>query len=152
MLRLGFYQLGGSISWLTLFRGHYYQFPIYEAFFMSAIWTGWASLRYFRNDRGQTLTDRGIEQLRVNGGRRTGVRFLALVGAFNLVFVLFYNIPIQFFALHADSWPTDITTRSYMTNGICGDGTEYACSGADIPIPRSGSRHVTPQGDLSAGR
>jgi hypothetical protein len=152
MARLGFWSFGGSISWLTLFHGHYYQFPIYESLFISAMWTAWAAIRFFRDDSGHLITDRGIEKLRVQGGKRTCVRFLALVGAFNIAFLLLYNIPIQVFALNADSWPTDVTQRTYMTNGLCGVGTSYACSGPSVPIPRPGSVHLTPEGTLSPGR
>ena len=149
LTRLGFYHFGGSIRWLTINAGTYYQFPIYEAAMMGGLVTAWACVRYFRDDHGRTLADRGIEQMRVTGGRLTAVRGLALVGLLNVVFLAVYNIPAQFFGLHADTWPTDITTRSYFTNGLCGEGTTYACPGPGVPIPRRGSRHLTPDGSLS---
>jgi hypothetical protein len=75
------------------------------------------------------------------------VQFLALAGAINATFLL-YNVPAAISGLYASPWPEDITRRSYFTNGICGSGTTYACSGPAIPIPRPDSLHVTPNGEL----
>ena len=37
---------------MTLFHGHYYQFPLNEWLLFSGVWAGWACLRYFRDDKG----------------------------------------------------------------------------------------------------
>jgi hypothetical protein len=146
-MRLGFYAYPGSISWLTLFHGHYYQFPIYELVLAPALYTAWAACRHFRNDKGQTFAERGIDRVGVAGTKKTGLRFLALVGICNLIFVL-YMIPVAIAGLYASPWPEDITTRSYFMDGICGPGTPYACSGPGIPIPRRNSAHLDPEGRL----
>jgi hypothetical protein len=33
---------------------------------------------------------------------------------------------------------------SYLREGICGNGTDYACPGADVPIPSRTSYHLRP--------
>jgi hypothetical protein len=55
------------------------------------------------------------------------------------------------FLLNADSWPADIQSRSYFTAGMCGDGTDYACWGPGVPLPRVGAPHLDPDGRLVPG-
>jgi hypothetical protein len=133
---------------LTLFYGHYYQFPIYETLLLSLPMTAVTCLRYFKNDRGQTLVERGLHDVGGSGLKRTAIRFLALVAATNVIFLGLYNIPMQWFAMRTTAPVQDIVDRSYLLNGICGPGTTYACPGKDIPIPRPESAHVDPQGQL----
>jgi hypothetical protein len=147
-MRLGIYTYAGSIRWLTLFSGHYYQFPIYEVVFAGGMFTAFACVRYFQNDKGLSVAERGVDELRVSRRARTSLRFLAIVGIINVLMLVTYNLPMQWFGTHADPWPEDITKRSYLTNGICGPGTEYACSGPAVPIPRPDSAHLTPDGEL----
>jgi hypothetical protein len=151
-MRLGWFAYPGSISWLTIFHGHYYQFPIYEPILFGACWTAFACLRYFRDDKGRTLAERGIDELRATPRQKSGLRLLALVGALNAILLVGYEVPIQWFALHADEWPQDIVKRSYLTDGLCGPGTDYACSGPGVPVPRPDSAHLGPDGRLRDGR
>src|SRR5438309_6507979 len=51
---------------------------------MPSFWTACAFLRYFRSDRGETLAERGVDDIRLSGKFRTGLRFLALTGFVNL--------------------------------------------------------------------
>ena len=148
-LRMGLYIYTGVIPWATLFHGHYYQFNMLEGL-ASALdfWTPWACLHFFRNDKGETLVERGLSQLRCFGWRRTGLRFLAISGAFNAIMLVLYSLPLAIVGLYAGPWPDDIQQRSYMTNGICGPGTSYACSGPGRPINRPDSLHVSPDGRL----
>jgi hypothetical protein len=149
ILRVGLWSYPGTIGWLTLFGGERYQFPVYEGLLMAWLWTAWSCFRYFRNDRGQTLAERGVERLTLPGKAKQGVRFLALVGACNVIF-LGYNIPMILAGLYSGPWPEDIISRSYMTNGICGPGTDYACPGPGVPIHRPSSAHLDPDGRLVA--
>jgi hypothetical protein len=152
-LAVGLYAYPGAIEWLTLFHGHYYQFPIYEAVMVGLWWTVMTSLRYFKNDKDETIAERGIDRVRVTGRAKTVVRFLALVGAVNIG-QLSYNIPAALFGLYASPWPKDITDRSYLTNGLCGPnaedytGVKNACSGPAVPIPRRDSARLGPDGTL----
>jgi hypothetical protein len=148
---LGFYSYPGSVRALSLFPGTRYQMPVYSAVFWASAWTGWAALRYFRNDKGETFAERGADQLKAKQGTRTWVRFLALTGAANAIFLI-YNIPIQLFTVHADAWPKDVTDRSYLTSQLCGPGTDYACPGQEIPIHSRTSVHIGPDGTLRPAR
>jgi hypothetical protein len=148
MIRLGLYAYPGAIPGWTVNQGKYYQFPIYQVVLTAGLFTAWASIRYFRNDKGQTMAERGIERVRGGPRAHTGLRLLALIGVCNAVFAVVYIVPSQFFALHAGAWPKDIVDRSYLTDGLCGPGTTYACPGSDVPIPRPRSAHLGPDGNL----
>jgi hypothetical protein len=75
------------------------------------------------------------------------VRFLALVGACNVIFLVCYSLPNALLGLYASPWPKDVIDRSYFSY-LCGPGTDYACPGPGIPIPRPDSVHVDPDGRL----
>jgi hypothetical protein len=146
---LGLYTFIGP-PWpsLTLFYGHYYQFPIYETLLFSFPMTAFTCLRYFRNDRGETLAEHGLHEVHGSGLKLTAIRFLALLGVTNVLLLALYNIPINWFGMRTTAPVQDIVDRSYLLNGICGPGTTYACPGKDIPMPRPESAHVDPQGQL----
>ncbi|HEX9684078.1 MAG TPA: spirocyclase AveC family protein [Acidimicrobiales bacterium] len=147
-MRLGIYTYAGAIDWLTLFSGHYYQFPIYEVVLAGGMFAAFACLRYFQNDKGQTVAERGIDEIQTSTRNKSWLRFLATVGIVNVLMLATYNLPMQWFGTHADPWPEDITSRSYLTNGLCGPGTTYSCPGPGVPIPRPDSLHLSPSGEL----
>lgn len=151
-LRLGFWSYPGAIKGLTLYYGHYYQFPVYEGVFVSVLWAGWSFLRFFQNDKGQTFVERGVDTLKVTPRQKTWVRFFAIFAGCHALFLFAYNVPVALFALHSDPFPKDYEHRSYLTDGYCGTGTQYACPGNDIPIPRGKSAHVGPDGQLVPAR
>jgi hypothetical protein len=64
-----------------------------------------------------------------------------------LVFV-FYNLPVQWFAMHSEPWPADLQKRSYFMMGICGDGTDRLCPDPALPMHRNGSGYINPEGKL----
>jgi hypothetical protein len=145
---MGIYVYTGSIHGVTIFSGSYFQFPLYEAILFGTTWASWTCLHYFRNDKGESFAERGLEKLRVTGWKRTGVRLLGLIGALNLLFMITYNLPAQYFGVHQGAWPKSIVSKSYLTDGLCGPGTSYACPGPLIPIAHPGSAHVDPSGNL----
>lgn len=147
--RTGIYTYSGAKSEWTLFAGHYYQIPLYETFWAAVLWVGWASLRFFHNDKGETLAERGVHDLKITPRRKTWLRFLAVVGAVNVVYLGLFNIPLQIWAVNGDAWPQDVTKRSYFTNGVCGEGTSYACNGPTVPLPRGdNSLHLDRNGEV----
>ena len=151
-MRTGLYVYGGAMG-PTLFRGHYYQFPLIETLLFSTLLTSIACLRYFRDDKGLTFAERGADKLKMSSRRKAGVRLLALVGVCNLIFMVGVVIPYALASLHAQPWPKDIQERSYFLNGLCGPGTSYHCSDPNVPIPRGErSLHVNPAGKLVSGR
>jgi hypothetical protein len=145
---LGFWAYPGSISWMTLNHGKWYQFPLYEPILVGGWMTALVSLRYFTNDRGENIAERGLSRIGVKGKARTGLQWLALVGAVNIG-MLVYNIPGSLSGMYSSDWPHDIQKRSYFMYGVCGPGTTYHCPGPGIPIVRQpDSAHVSPDGKL----
>jgi hypothetical protein len=141
-LRFGLISYPGAIKEWTLFHGHYYQYPVYQAPMAAVFFGSFACLRYFRNDRGETIAERGLDRVAVTGAGRTGLRLLALIGVCNAMFAVGYNVPSQIFGAHQDHWIPDVVNRSYFNDGICGVGTDYACPGPGLPINRNDSRHI----------
>jgi hypothetical protein len=147
ILRSGVYAYPGGISAITLFAGHTYQVPMSETFLFGGLGLGaLAALSYFRDDKGQTIVERGIDRLRVGPRQKQWVKFLAIFGAVHLAFVVLYMVPQQWFATHADSYPKGY--KSYMINGMCEYPSSTAavkqsraitgvpCAGPGVPIPR----------------
>jgi hypothetical protein len=135
-LRVGLYAYPQTIGWLTLFRGHTYQFPILEAVLWGATWTVFACLRKFVDGRSHMFSDRGIEELKVSTRRRTGIRLLAVIGIVNSIFFT-YNVLCALSTLHAGPWPTSIVNQSYMTDNLCGGQTGISCTNLTTPVPKS---------------
>ena len=133
----------------VLFRGHYYQFPLYETFAWGSMWAGVAALRFFRNDKGESLVERGLANVQLGPRSKTLIRFFAIAAAYNILLAL-YNFAWMPVALHVKQWPEDIQKRSYFTF-VCGPSTEYACPARGIPLPKPGSSYITPSGELRHG-
>jgi hypothetical protein len=132
-LRTGMYAYAGTIHSWTLFAGHTYQFPIPEILTWGLAWTVYATLYAYRDDRGMTIAERGVEKLRISRRSKKLVRLLALVAVFNLIF-LAQNAIMIVLATHADPWPRGY--KSYLVNDICGPGTPYACPAPTVPIAK----------------
>lgn len=147
-MRMGFYSYISTIPAMTLFKGHYYQYPVYEVLPFAITLMTLATIRYFVNDKGQTIVERGVDELRVKPRTQTALRFLALVAVTQFVYLATTMIPIQWFAIRSDSVPQDVTKRSYLTNQLCGPQTTYRCNSLDDPLPRYGSSHVNEKGEL----
>jgi hypothetical protein len=104
--------------------------------------TATASLRFFRDDRGHTLFERGIDEVNAPAGRKVALRALAIIAGCNLVMLCGYTIPNTIMSLNGHSWPKDLQQRSYLTTGICGAGTNRLCPGPTTPIVRNGGAYV----------
>ena len=61
-------------------------------------------------------------------------------------FFLLYNVPAQWIALHADSWPADVQKRSYFSGPVCGEGSDRPCPDPSLPLPTKRSGYVDTDG------
>jgi hypothetical protein len=151
------YEQTGTFSYLAiprnlaLFRGRWFQWPMVEAVMWGTVWGLWAVLRFFRNDRGQTVAERGIEHVNGSEKKKNFIRFLAVSGICNVIMLAYVPFS-QLVLAHADSPPRELLERSYMMDYMCGAGTKYACPGQGIPIPRRTSASVGPNGELIPGK
>lgn len=127
-LRAGLYTYPGKVG-PTLFAGHYYQYPLLEGLSFISVMTAWWAARFFHDDRGETVAERGADRLRIGEKSRTWVRFLALTGLFNLVFLLFYSLPTALIGASSGDWIKDVQDRSYFMYG-CGLDEDPNC-----PVP-----------------
>lgn len=147
-LRLGLWAYQGAQASVSLFAGTYYQFPIYEAFLFGLVGSAWAAIRHFRNDKGQTFAERGLDQITATSRKKNLIRVLAMGGLLNVSFLALWQLPMAHIATLQDPWPQDIVKRRYLTNDVCGPGTGYACPGPEIPLHRRDSIHVGPDGEF----
>jgi hypothetical protein len=139
---------------LGIFAGHYYKFPVHEALTIGGTFTIASALRFFVNDKGQAFFERGAEEIRGGGVKRTTVRALAAIAVVQIGFLLTYNVPNFWVGLHSTEWNQDIQKRSYFTSGICGANTDRACPGPAVPLSRNdnsnpkrgGSAYIAPGG------
>ncbi len=147
---LGLYNEPG-VPGPSLFPNSYFKLPFLEVFFASVLMTAWASLRYFKNDKGETLVERGITDLKAGTGKKTVMRFLALISSMSLIFVAFYNVPLAMFvSANQSPWPKSVQDKSYFTDYICGQGTDRMCPGTPGIPPFLGNDtvHLNPYGKL----
>ncbi|MCX2934290.1 spirocyclase AveC family protein [Mycobacterium sp. CVI_P3] len=144
-LPLGFLTYPGG-HW-NLFAGSWHQYPVHEAIFAGALFTGLACLRYFVNDRGETIADRGLEKLKAGSGVKTTLKFLAFIGVTQAIMMVTYNIPVAvLIAANPAEWPKSIQERSYFTDGVCGAGTTRLCPQPGVPTVGVGDVEIGPGG------
>lgn len=134
-VRMGLYVFSGTVHAWSLFGGEWYQFPLYNSIFWGGVLTMATCLWYFRNDKGQSFVEVGSENIS-SPIRRNFLRFAAIAAVFNISYVL-YAICMGIVSFQMDTTPE---LPSYLTNGICGEGTSYPCPGPDVhvPLPESG--------------
>jgi hypothetical protein len=155
-MRAGAYIYPDSIKSLTLFYGHTYQIPIYEILIDGILAAACSWAVYFRNDKGETVVERGITDLKLSTGKKNVMRVLALAVAVNLIYAM-YSLTLQPFLHDAHTWPTDIAKRSYFAEGWCGPGktapreVRIACFSNALPLATKGSARVLPNGTLAPG-
>jgi hypothetical protein len=89
---------------------HWNKFPVSEAVFWGGAWAAISCVRYFTDDNGLTLAERGID-----------------------LYCAIYTVPTAILVgAHSASWPKSIQTRSYLNDHICGVGTNRSCTGSDL--------------------
>lgn len=148
LLPIGFYTYPGAIRSVSINAGTYYQWPVYEGLMWGAVQTALCCLRYFTDDRGRTVVERGLDRVRGGFARQQFTRLLAIFAGVSACFFVFYMAPAQWIAMHADPWPHDHQKRSYFTGGICGAGTDRPCPNPVLPLPTKRSGYVNDDGDL----
>ncbi|WP_319945367.1 spirocyclase AveC family protein [Nocardia macrotermitis] len=147
-LPIGFYVYPGAIRSVSINAGTYYQWPVYEGLMWGGVLTALCCLRYFTDERGRTIAERGLEHVRGSVAKVEITRALAIFAAVSACFFFCYNLPAQWVAMHADPWPADVQKRSYLNGGICGDGTDAPCPNPVLPMPTKRSGHITTDGHL----
>jgi Spirocyclase AveC-like len=107
---------------------HANKLAISESLLWGAAWAAISCVRYFRDDQGRTIAERGVEHLRAGPGSRSVVRLLALLGLCQLLVIGVYVIPMGVLAkIHTDVWAHSVQSRSYWNDHICGFGTHRVC-------------------------
>jgi hypothetical protein len=151
LIRLGLYTWGGFIPGWTLFEGHYYNLPLWEPLLLGPTMGLCAALVYFKDDRGNIVTERGLDRVRVSDRTKGWLRFFALAGAINLL-TLIYSAAWGLTTLAPGfQWSNDVVNRSYLRGGLCGEGTDFACPADGMPLvrgPDGNGFRVAPNGDL----
>ena len=137
LLPLGFWSYAGG-HW-AINADHYYKFPLHEALCVGWIFAGLGIVRFFIDDKGQTLFERGLDKLKYSAARKSFTRCTAVLGGIISLYIVFYHLPQGFIALHSTEWPDDLVQRSYMTSRICGPTVDRACPGPNTPIARQHS-------------
>lgn len=148
MLPFGLYTYPGAIRAVSFSAGTYHQWPVYEGLMWGGVQAGLCSLRFFTDDRGRTVVERGLDHVRGGVARQQLSRFLAVFAGVSACFFFFYNVPAQWVGMHADPWPADHLKRSYFNGGICGDGTNVPCPDPVLPIPTKRSGFIDSNGKL----
>lgn len=148
MLPFGLYTYPGAIRAVSFSAGTYHQWPVYEGLMWGGVQAGLCGLRFFTDDRGRTVVERGLDHVRGGVVRQQLSRFLAVFAGVSACFFFFYNVPAQWVGMHADPWPADHLKRSYFNGGICGDGTNVPCPDPVLPIPTKRSGFIDSNGKL----
>lgn len=146
---MGSHTYASSIDGFSLNHGTYYGFPVYQGITASLLYTTWGAMRYFRDDRGHSFAERGVDRLNISLRLKGWMRFFAVSGAITGIFFVFYHIPNAMIALDGDRWPDDVQKRSYFVTEMCGAASDVACPDPRLPFPRGdNSVRVGPDGTL----
>jgi hypothetical protein len=134
MVRVGLFTFSSTYSPLTLFVGHWYQFPLYEVTGNALLGVLLTLVRYRRGADGLSFVEQGISRLRIAGGLSTFVRWLALVGVVQVITFLTFFVPYNWISAKADSFP-EVPLR--YTYGLCdeGPGAQNPCPSPEDPWP-----------------
>ena len=129
----GLYAYPGAVHWLSLWPGHTYQFPVYEALIFPFVWASMGALRFGAERRRDNLSFVELGAPGLTSRRmRPAVRILAVTAFIQIVFNGAYNIPMCGITHYGGPWPKDLP--SYLTDGLCGPPTPYSCPTPHSPI------------------
>ena len=122
---LGFWTYAGGPDPI-MFGSTYHALPLHEPVFIGLMMAGYSSLRYYRDDHGRTFVERGVDRV-AGSARQNLLRLLAVIGVVQLIFMVTFTVPVSYINAHPRHWPADVQKRSYLTDGICGVGSERVC-------------------------
>lgn len=131
----------GTYAPLTIWAGTVHQYPLYNSVIMAMFFMGMTCLRYFKDDKGNSWAERGIEQVRLPAAGKTLLRQFAIMGFLSANIMIMYYTPYLLFSMKVDSFPH---YPSYLTADICGKNSHYACPSSQVPIPKRGSIAIAP--------
>ena len=146
-MKTGFYAYPGAPG-PKLFEGGFSAYPFIEGILIGFLLTPYALLRYYKDDKGYTIVERGVDNLRVGKNVKVLLRFLALVAVAHAIYFFCYNIYAMQIGTHQQVWPKSVQERSYFLNGVCGQPNGKACAGPGVPNPREHSSYVDNNGKL----
>jgi hypothetical protein len=124
VIRGGWVWWTGSIAALTPWHGTSNAMPLTEVTIWAVTITATCVLRYRHQSTGTAPAELGLDRVSASRGVRGALSTFAVIG-WCTVAMGFYSVFSAGLALYADPWPSHIP--SYFTNGICGQGTPYAC-------------------------
>lgn len=127
MMRLGYWEhTGWSFPFLDGYHGHN---ALKNIVFVAMSVTLAAGLRFFRNDRGETLAERGAARLGTTGVKVNALRLLAVIAAIQVVLLVGYHAPVAISTLlnPDNAWHPAMVDNSYLNDHLCGYGTPRTC-------------------------
>jgi hypothetical protein len=101
-----------------------------EGFIFGVTLTAMAALHHYRDDRGRSFVERGVDSLPASPRVRTAVSVFAVIGFANLAMIL-YNVATISVSLYIDQTPSFYP--SYM-NQLCDGAAGVRCPGPTVPI------------------
>jgi hypothetical protein len=130
--------LPGAPDEFALF-GAQHRFPYAEYLTTTMVFTSLGVLRFFRNDKGESLVERGLDRLPRT--RRTITSVFATIAYMNLALIALILVQVPT-GMHAAPYPN---YPAHLVNGLCDagpfTGTPYgACPGSPgfrIPVERT---------------
>jgi Spirocyclase AveC-like len=136
MIWTGWLAWPATIHALSLNAGTIHQMPLTEMVITGFCLVGaMGALRYFKDDRGSSWAERGLDRLAFSGPRasamKTLVSLLAVIGFANASW-LTYNVITIPIAVYADEMPSGFP--SYMTNDMCGTPQLQLCPDPSAPF------------------
>lgn len=144
---MGIFEYPGGVGW-ALFPNSYHKFPINEMICWGIMFGAFACLRYFTNDRGYCLAERGIERVGGSSGKRLALRVLAVGAIAQIIVIGAYHLPNVLVGLNSTAWPDDLQQRSYFVGGICGGDTNRFCPQPGVANGRGDAPYVGADGRI----
>lgn len=146
-MKTGFYTFQGAPG-PHLFPGHASAYPFLEGFLIGFLISPYAILRYYKDDKGYTFVERGVDKLSVGRNVKVLLRFLALLAVAQGIYFFCYNIWAYQIGVHQQAWPKPVQQRSYFLDGVCGWNTGKLCPGPSMPNIRPHSAYIGTNGQV----